>query len=406
MYDGHQQEHPVVVANHHSNAHDPCHPSKCDATGGGDGGVPTHSGTSGFSSQKSPRSSMISSYRLPSTTTLDQGDSGRSALVRNQNCRKPCYIYTTITSTTRTCGTNNGSPTTCSASGARSTSSGGGSTSSTTLWMVHVQRKVTKHICLVIILVLITIQFHWMWQNTNTTITTYTRPTEDLHHRHYNASTWSLPSSLLSNRGGEVTWEWKRFHQTRDYSNTKTSTDVRSKNDGTLIDTTTTTTNSSSSSSSTRTTPSKNNLLMSQYDSGSDALYGTLLNLTSTVNVAYARKYAFDYVTLRGIAYQTVFDTTVRIPKPSRATYSKVILVQEAMQLQYDYLLILDSDAMMYDFDRDVSLLIPDDKMVMAHQVHDFEMKQYYNINVGVILFNLHHPLLRRIVRLWNIVCY
>jgi hypothetical protein len=43
----------------------------------------------------------------------------------------------------------------------------------------------------------------------------------------------------------------------------------------------------------------------------------------------------------------------------------------------------------------------------MAHQIHDLEIKrQYFSINVGVILFNLHHPMLRRIVWLWNIICY
>ena len=226
--------------------------------------------------------------------------------------------------------------------------------------------------------------------------------TEDHQHRY-------VSSALTSNRrGSEVTWEWKRFHQTgNDTFTTFTSTDS-SGSDFTyreLNDDDNTTENRSRNSTSRIRTPSRNNLLIGQYDSGSDALYETLLNLTSTINIAYAKKFSFDYVTLRGMAYQTIFDS-FRIPKPSRATYSKVLLIQTAMKLNYDYLLILDSDAMMYDFDRDVSLLIPEDKMVMAHLVHDFDKKQYYNINVGVILFNLHHPMLRHIVRVWNLACY
>ena len=306
----------------------------------------------------------------------------------------------------------------------------------TTLWMINVKWKVTKHICMVVILILITIQFHWNWNKqvfytttgingisstdrssiatgteiSRTTTSTSIHLKED-HPPSYDLSSRSsvTSSSTDSHRKGEVIWEWKRFHQSNSDIETTTATTTNTALRRNADNATTTTTNINNNNNHTRITtnlPSRNNLLISQYDSGSDVLYGTLLNLTSRVNIAYAKKYSFDYVSLHGIAYQTIFDTTIRIPKPSRATYSKVLLVQAAMQLKYDYLLILDSDAMMYDFDRDVSLLIPDHKMVMAHQVHDFDKKQYYNINVGVILFNLHHPMLRRIVWLWNIVCF
>ena len=266
-------------------------------------------------------------------------------------------------------------------------------------WTVHIKRKIARHICMVMIGILVTIQMYWSW---NQSFYTTNLPQEE-EYRFHRSSSSSLTRNHHhhnnhNNNDNQVMWEWRRFH----HQNTTYMTTLHDDDNPTAQQRHGTTNNA--------TLPSNNNnnkkLLIAQYDSGTNVLYGTLLNLTSRVNVAYARKYSFDYVILHGLAYRTIFDTTLRIPQPSRATYSKVNLIQRALELNYDYLLILDSDAMMYDFDRNVAELMPDHKMVVAHQVYDFDARQYYNINVGVILFNLRHPKIRRVVWLWNIVCF
>lgn len=74
--------------------------------------------------------------------------------------------------------------------------------------------------------------------------------------------------------------------------------------------------------------------------------------------------------------------------------------MEKALELGYEFLLILDSDAMMFDFDRDISLAIPLDKMIMAHKV--LKYGRDCNVNIGVVLWNLNHPLTARTLRLWK----
>ncbi len=57
----------------------------------------------------------------------------------------------------------------------------------------------------------------------------------------------------------------------------------------------------------------------------------------------------------------------------------------------YDKLLILDMDAMMYDFSRDIAHLLPQDKMLVAHKVVRGDSPVTANINIGVTLWNLQH---------------
>ena len=68
---------------------------------------------------------------------------------------------------------------------------------------------------------------------------------------------------------------------------------------------------------------------------------------------------------------------------------------------------------MIYDFNRDIRkiqpLLLPEPKMILAHQVGGYNNnhpKEYYNINIGVTLWNLRHAMIRTIVRRWKILCY
>ena len=153
-------------------------------------------------------------------------------------------------------------------------------------------------------------------------------------------------------------------------------------------------------------------VLIAQYDAGvvgnSSTSYATMLNITSGINQLYAHQHHFDYVLLRGIVLRTIWESPSQLPS-SRATYNKVHLLEKAIEWKYDYLLLLDSDAMVYDFNHDISpSLLPDHKMILAHKVggDNEHPKRYYNINIGVTLWNLRHAMIHTVLRRWKILCY
>jgi hypothetical protein len=200
-------------------------------------------------------------------------------------------------------------------------------------------------------------------------------------------------------------------------------------------------------------------LLIAQYDSGSTAAYsasttaihnstrrpksvttnnphslnthyyGSLLETSMRINRAYSRYYGYDYVILSGLAFVTPRDvkrhrvgrTTKRgtdnvvvvvptIP-PSRATYNKIVVLEQALKYNttYDAVLLLDADAMLYDFGRDVGELLPAHKMLVAHDVAYFQREKddsllstTTNINIGVTLWNLRHALTASTIAAWR----
>jgi hypothetical protein len=72
---------------------------------------------------------------------------------------------------------------------------------------------------------------------------------------------------------------------------------------------------------------------------------------------------------------------------------------------RYDKLLILDSDALMYDFSRDIATLLPNDRMMLAHKVKRNESEEAWNINIGVTLWNLRHIATIPLCRAWKKAC-
>ena len=153
----------------------------------------------------------------------------------------------------------------------------------------------------------------------------------------------------------------------------------------------------------TRRTRSKRLLigLFSGYDK-----YAEMLELTAPINKAYARRWKQDVVVLQGTAYVLPIDKNCT-PPGQRVTLNKIALLHAALERkdEYDQLLILDSDAMMYKFDFDVTSLLPDQFMVVAKRVYKTDSINTWNINAGVMLWNLHHELTERVVQAWESRC-
>lgn len=176
--------------------------------------------------------------------------------------------------------------------------------------------------------------------------------------------------------------------------------------------------------------------------------YDQLLNRTSPINQAYARKFGYDYLIFRGTpfvdpgheeedsSYQleryvvggqpartagndvssshvvaTSSRPSKRIqPPPSRATYSKVSILELVLFGEYkgrfDYVLILDADAMMFDFDRDIGRYYDHHRFVLvAQKTNMSDRDETGSINVGVTLWNLNSKLTPLIVGRWKHKC-
>jgi disulfide oxidoreductase YuzD len=153
-------------------------------------------------------------------------------------------------------------------------------------------------------------------------------------------------------------------------------------------------------------------LLIVQYTGGNT--YSALLNLTQPINEAYAEMWGYDYQLFTGLLIQKEIppssneNNTKKVPE-SRATYNKVMILYHVLTnmkyQQYNKLLILDSDALMYDFSRDIATLIPDNRMMLAHRVKRNDTDATWDINIGVTLWNLRHVATFPFCKAWKKAC-
>ena len=180
-------------------------------------------------------------------------------------------------------------------------------------------------------------------------------------------------------------------------------------------DTTTTTTTIRNTTSIRR-----KRLLLAQYSAYGK--YARLLELTAPINHEYARRWNHDLVILQGTTMLLPTDQNCTPPE-ERSRFNKVTLLQMALSKRdiYDQLLILDADAMMYDLDYDVTQLLMTPEvglssatttqrtspiMLVAQRVHhDYDPPTTWNINNGVMLWNLHHPLTDSTTHAWDQAC-
>jgi hypothetical protein len=165
----------------------------------------------------------------------------------------------------------------------------------------------------------------------------------------------------------EPTWEWRKYSK-----------------DGTPI------------------TQAKKRLLVAQYSSYGK--YGKLLELTSPVNKAYAKKWSHDFVIVQGSTLIVDEDGDCEPPQ-NRAAHDKVTLLRMALRSKdkYDQLLLLDADAMIYDLGFDITKLADKDDLLVAHRVSQKNPDPHTsNVNNGVVLWNLEHPETKQVADEWE----
>lgn len=135
--------------------------------------------------------------------------------------------------------------------------------------------------------------------------------------------------------------------------------------------------------------------------------YARLLELTSPINKAYARRWTHDMVVLQGTSFILPWDKNCTPPE-ERSRFNKIDLLREALlrKNEYDHLLLLDADTLIYDFSFDISRLVPSNEtMLVAQRTHQEDPTATRNINNGITLWNLHHPLTRQVADDWDQAC-
>lgn len=173
-------------------------------------------------------------------------------------------------------------------------------------------------------------------------------------------------------------------------------------------------------------------VLLAQYTgpNSHNNTYAALLNLTRPMNQVYASLWGYDYLLASGYMIQsdvaamsshleTVDKINTSMPfvakaPESRATYNKVMILDRVLSdsrfSSYDSLVLLDADALVYDFAHDVvATLLPSDKIFVALQVDPKDpttsSPSTANVNIGVTIWNLRHPMTTMLVRVWKNEC-
>ena len=148
-------------------------------------------------------------------------------------------------------------------------------------------------------------------------------------------------------------------------------------------------------------------VLVAQYSAGVGE-YNLLLNLTQPINQQYASKWGYDYHCMKGppeALVQAMERANVTSFAPSRSTYFKVILLRRVSN-EYDRVILLDADALVYDFSCDIVQLLPSTKLLAAHKVVKTDPVGTGNLNVGVTVWNLRHDRAPWLIDKWKTACW
>ena len=170
------------------------------------------------------------------------------------------------------------------------------------------------------------------------------------------------------------------------------------------------------------TKPSSRLLIVQSAGFGS---YGELLDATVPITKAYARRWKATLLVVQGALVILSEEKKQNcVPGEHRSTHNKMQLLKFALRHKhyYDYLLLLDADALIYNFDIDISTALhqqqpdstnittaipskdihdPHSKFLAAHRVGG-KKDGTWKINAGVTLWNIQHPCLPQLVREWQ----
>jgi hypothetical protein len=128
--------------------------------------------------------------------------------------------------------------------------------------------------------------------------------------------------------------------------------------------------------------------------------YNQMLDITSEINKKYCDQHGYSYAEFRGIK---------RGVHPWHATFNRIYLIREIMvnHPKYEWVMYIDADAMVVDFNRTIEDVIADanaqDKVII---IDGYGLEhENIKINAGIFLFNMKHESSMNLIELWRHSC-
>ena len=122
-----------------------------------------------------------------------------------------------------------------------------------------------------------------------------------------------------------------------------------------------------------------------------------MLDVVEPVNRDYCRNMGYDYKRWDGIKIASLN------PFPFYATTNRVYLIEEELSAgEYDWLLYIDADAVVIDLFKPLDQFLDSSRAIVACRGGDNPEHAWWDLNNGVTLFNLRHPLIHSVLRLWR----
>lgn len=141
--------------------------------------------------------------------------------------------------------------------------------------------------------------------------------------------------------------------------------------------------------------------------------YKPMIDVTEDLHKKYASKHGYEYARVDGV---------VRGFKPWHATFNRIYLLQSLLAQnigqnigqnngqnngssstpQYDWVLYMDADAVIIDFDKRLDEFLDDNYAIVACRGSVDDPEVTWNLNIGVCFFNLRHPQIAQIINIWH----
>lgn len=123
-------------------------------------------------------------------------------------------------------------------------------------------------------------------------------------------------------------------------------------------------------------------------------LYAEMLSHSSRTVRAYCKRHGYDYRSYVGIK---------RGVWPWQATFNRLFLLCELVERGYrGWVVYMDADAFIVDQTFDLDRLLRDQSRRVAIMARVGQPQDWWDVNAGVLLFNLSRPAARDLVRHWK----
>jgi hypothetical protein len=123
--------------------------------------------------------------------------------------------------------------------------------------------------------------------------------------------------------------------------------------------------------------------------------YLPMLSATAPTVIEYCKRHGYRYESYIGIK---------RGFHNWQATYNRIYQLQELMERRHSgWAVYLDADAYIVDLDFDLHSYLADKQQFGAILTPSMATDHHWDINAGVVLINLGHPIGRRIVERWRL---